>query len=109
VTNHPLGQPHLLRYFRKLGAVHAVQEEGAPAFRRQLADQAPDDLHLLRARGLPIGRGRFPKLIAQAGIERLALAIAAAEPVDCEIGCGLEQECATSFASCTERSRVARN
>jgi len=59
---------------------------------RQLANQAPNDLHLLCTRGFPIRRGRFPGFVAQAGIERLLLAIAAPDPVDSEIGGGLEQE-----------------
>jgi len=48
--------------------------------------------HFLRARSLPVRCGRFPSLVAQAGIDRLALAIAAADPIDREIGGGLEQE-----------------
>src|SRR5215510_9771555 len=78
VTNHSLGKPHLFSDLCKLCAVHPVQEEGAPALRRQLADQTPHDLHFLRARSLPVRCGRFPSLVAQAGIDRLALAIAAA-------------------------------
>src|SRR5688572_4752698 len=92
VTSHALGQPHLLRDLRKLGTVHPVHEKGVPALRRQLADQAPNDLHLLCTRGFPIRCGSFPGFVAQAGIQRLLLAIAAPDPVDSEIGGGLEQE-----------------